>query len=249
MASPQNSIVSPLILGTHIHSVQIVDGFKETYVSFPETDFVENIRLLHDNNYDLVSLFCVESFEGTAGFTLFYVFEHPDIQDLYFVHRHLASMETTSVALIFPSASWYEREIQDGFGIDIMDTFDKRHLFLHEIYPDNFHPLRKKFQNQSFDLSEVVAPEKEYKFMPITGVGVYQIPVGPVHAGVIEPGPFRFSVIGETIYNLEIRHFYKHRGIEKLAEGKDPHDVVSIAEAISGDETVANAVAFCTAVE
>jgi formate hydrogenlyase subunit 5 len=81
------------------------------------------------------------------------------------------------------------------------------------------------------------------------GEGVYEIPVGPVHAGIIEPGHFRFSVIGETVYNLEIRMFYKHRGIEKLAEGKEPHDVVKIAESISGDETVANAVAYCTAVE
>lgn len=75
------------------------------------------------------------------------------------------------------------------------------------------------------------------------------IPVGPVHAGIIEPGHFRFSVIGETIFNLEVRLFYKHRGIEKLAEGKTPDDCVRIAEAISGDESVANAVAFCIGVE
>ncbi|MDO8687644.1 MAG: hydrogenase large subunit, partial [Dehalococcoidales bacterium] len=63
------------------------------------------------------------------------------------------------------------------------------------------------------------------------------------------PGHFRFSVIGETIFNLEIRMFYKHRGIEKLAEGKTPEQCVSIAETISGDESVANAVAFSLAVE
>lgn len=81
------------------------------------------------------------------------------------------------------------------------------------------------------------------------GEGVYQIPVGPVHAGIIEPGHFRFTVVGETIFNLEIRLFYKHRGIEKLAEGKTPGQCVRIAESISGDETVANATAFCMAVE
>jgi len=57
-----------------------------------------------------------------------------------------------------------------------------------------------------------------------SGEAVYQIPVGPVHAGIIEPGHFRFSVIGETIFNLEIRMFYKHRGLEKIAEGKTPQE-------------------------
>jgi Ni,Fe-hydrogenase III large subunit len=70
-----------------------------------------------------------------------------------------------------------------------------------------------------------------------------------VHAGIIEPGHFRFSVIGETIFNLEVRMFYKHRGLEKLAEGKSPSECVKIAEAVSGDETTANAVAYCMAVE
>jgi Ni,Fe-hydrogenase III large subunit len=83
----------------------------------------------------------------------------------------------------------------------------------------------------------------------VSGEGVYQVPVGPVHAGIIEPGHFRFSVIGETVFNLEIRMFYTHRGIEKLAEGKNPRDCTKIAEAVSGDESVANATGFCMAVE
>ena len=86
-------------------------------------------------------------------------------------------------------------------------------------------------------------------FKQVEGEGVYQIPVGPVHAGIIEPGHFRFSVIGETIFNLEVRMFYKHRGLEKFAEGKTPQECVKIAETISGDETVANAFAYCNAVE
>jgi Ni,Fe-hydrogenase III large subunit len=70
-----------------------------------------------------------------------------------------------------------------------------------------------------------------------------------VHAGIIEPGHFRFSVIGETIFNLEIRHFWKHRGLEKLAEGRTPDAAVSLAEAVSGDESAANACAFAMAIE
>ena len=70
-----------------------------------------------------------------------------------------------------------------------------------------------------------------------------------MHAGIIEPGHFRFSVIGETVFGLEIRMFYTHRGIEKCAEGKLPADCVAVAEAISGDESVANATGFCMAAE
>ena len=111
----------------------------------------------------------------------------------------------------------------------------------------SFHPLLKSFKNGP--ISPVEAPRKEYKFRQHKGEGVYQIPVGPVHAGIIEPGHFRFSVIGEPIFSLEIRLFYKHRGIEKLAEGKNPSECVALAEAVSGDESMANAAGFCMAVE
>jgi Ni,Fe-hydrogenase III large subunit len=106
----------------------------------------------------------------------------------------------------------------------------------------------KSFKNGRIENS-TSNDQNEYVFKQVKGEGIYQIPVGPVHAGIIEPGHFRFSVIGETIFNLEVRLFYTHRGLEKLAEGMNPPDCVRIAEAISGDETVSNAVAFCNAVE
>ena len=73
--------------------------------------------------------------------------------------------------------------------------------------------------------------------------------MGPVHAGVIEPGHFRFSVAGEPIINLEIRHFYTHKGVEKLFENISIDKAVFLAERISGDNSVAHAVAFCQAME
>ncbi len=92
-------------------------------------------------------------------------------------------------------------------------------------------------------------PGEPYQFKAIEGSSVYQIPVGPVHAGIIEPGHFRFSVIGETIVNLEVQLGYLHRGVEKLAEGRTPDEVVRISESISGDESAVNACGFCMAVE
>jgi Ni,Fe-hydrogenase III large subunit len=83
----------------------------------------------------------------------------------------------------------------------------------------------------------------------VEGPGVYEIPVGPVHAGLIEPGHFRFSVVGETILNLKARLWYVHKGIEKLFEGHRPEPRLALAERISGDTAVGHALAYVRAVE
>ncbi len=219
------------------------------YISVPEDSFYDTLAGISGKNVVLIGLFCVENFEGHPGFSLLYVLEKRNYGNIVILTRRLQQPSACSVAKLFPSACWFEREITDGFGIAFPDAFDQRRLFLHEVYPGGFHPLRKDFRNQPVITRETIPADSEYVFKQVTGEGVYQIPVGPVHAGIIEPGHFRFSVIGETIFNLEIRMFYKHRGIEKLAEGKTPQQAVCIAESISGDETAANAVAFCMAVE
>jgi formate hydrogenlyase subunit 5 len=219
---------------------------NEFYFYQGEEEFLKTVPVLSQKGFVLISLFCVQDFEGNLDFTLFYVFRLNGFTDVFTFIRHVVA-ETTSIATIFPSACWYEREIRDGFGIEFTDAFDKRRLFLHEAYPENFHPLLKSFRNGKIQFVE--NPKEAYTFKQVDGEGVYQIPVGPVHAGIIEPGHFRFSVIGEPVFNLEIRLFYKHRGIEKLAEGKSPLECVSLAEAVSGDESAANAAGFCMAVE
>jgi formate hydrogenlyase subunit 5 len=219
------------------------------YVSIPEEDFQNAFTAISGKDIVLIGLFCAQNFDGYTGFTLFYVLEKRNYGNIVIVTRRLPEPKAGSIAALFPSACWFEREITDGFGITFPDAYDQRRLFLHEVYAEGFHPLRKEFRNQPVITRDMIAPKDEYVFKEVTGEGVYQIPVGPVHAGIIEPGHFRFSVIGETIFNLEIRMFYKHRGIEKLAEGKTPSQAVCIAESVSGDETAANAVAFCMAVE
>ncbi|MBI4441125.1 NADH-quinone oxidoreductase subunit C [Candidatus Woesearchaeota archaeon] len=214
---------------------------NDNYTQMDENKFEKSISEL-EKSHDLVCLFCAQ--QGKR-FVLYYIFEKG--KQLLMMTKHLTGTTATSIAAQFPSACWYEREIRDGFGIEFDGLQDRRPLLLHEPYPDGFHPLLKSFKNQKIHTKKDVIDS--YPFMPITGEGIYHIPVGPVHAGIIEPGHFRFSVIGETIFNLEIRVFYKHRGIEKLAEGKQPRECIAIAEAISGDESVANAVAFCMAME
>ena len=227
---------------------EINDGLNgEFYLPFQEAELREVVKVMFENKFELLTLFCVENFTQN-GFTLFYAFEKVGHQEIPILQFTLGGNRAVSISKTFPSASWYEREVTDGFGIEFDGAFDKRRLFLHETYPDNFHPLLKSFKNGKIETQTPVT-SNEYVFKQVEGEGVYQIPVGPVHAGIIEPGHFRFSVIGETIFNLEVRLFYKHRGLEKLAEGLEPVECIKIAETISGDETVANAVAFCNAVE
>ena len=78
---------------------------------------------------------------------------------------------------------------------------------------------------------------------------MYEIPVGPVHAGIIEPGHFRFSAVGETVIDLKQRLYFTHKGTEKLFEGRGLDDGVKLAERVSGDTTVGHALAYCRAVE
>ena len=219
---------------------------NEHYVRIEEPEFESAVTHLAANKFVLISLFCCEGFSAKAAQTLFYVFER---RTSILVLVRGVNDRATSIGRIFPSASWFERECTDGFGVEFTGAFDTRRLFLHETYPEGFHPLKKTFRNAPMVTKMKIAPADEYPFREVKGEGVYQVPVGPVHAGIIEPGHFRFSVIGETIFNLEVRMFYKHRGIEKLAEGRLPRDCTRIAEAVGGDESVANATAFCMAVE
>ena len=88
-----------------------------------------------------------------------------------------------------------------------------------------------------------------YKFLPVEGKGLHQIPVGPIHAGIIEPGHFRFTANGETVVRLEERLGYVHKGVEKLFEDADIATGAKLVGRISGDSTVAYAFAFARAVE
>ena len=88
-----------------------------------------------------------------------------------------------------------------------------------------------------------------HPFLPVEGEGLHQIPVGPVHAGIIEPGHFRFTADGETVVRLEERLGYVHKGIERLLQGADIARGARLAGRVSGDSTVAYALAFARAVE
>lgn len=153
--------------------------------------------------------------------------------------------EFPSLVPVTPAAAWYEREIHDLFGLKPVGHPDLRPLVLHENWPRNLYPLRK-----DFDTNQVVEDAQGHYDIPgVKGEGVFEVPVGPIHAGIIEPGHFRFSQAGENIINLEAKLFFTHRGIEKAVEGLPVDTSFYQVERICGACTVSHALAFSQAVE
>jgi Ni,Fe-hydrogenase III large subunit/Ni,Fe-hydrogenase III component G len=195
----------------------------------------------------LVSLFADDARSKAGVFHLYYVFAL-DAAHGFFILRVPVSPEQPqfiSLTNALPAVNWQEREIQDLFGIKLEGHPNPRRCALHDDWPD-VHPLRK-----DFDLRTVMPPftGERHKFREVEGEGVFQVPVGPVHAGIIEPGHFLFSVAGEPVLYLQIRLFYTHKGTEKLFENIPVAHGVTLAESISGDSSFAHATAFCHAVE
>jgi Ni,Fe-hydrogenase III large subunit/Ni,Fe-hydrogenase III component G len=181
------------------------------------------------------------------AFTLRYVFEVDGAAGFVVASISVPAEDPTfpSLATRWYLASRFEREIHDLFGLVPTGHPDLRRLPLHQFWPGNYHPLLKDSTARQ-DFSDDGQP---YPFRRVEGEGLYEITVGPVHAGIIEPGHFRFSVEGETIINLESRMYFVHKGIEKLFETATLAQGVKLAERISGDSSVAHAMAFCQAVE
>lgn len=143
------------------------------------------------------------------------------------------------------AAHWYERYAMDMFGIVAVGHPDPRRLVHHENVPLGTHPLRKDF-SWNTTLAHADVP---YPMHHVEGEGVYEIPVGPIHAGIIEPGHFRINVAGERIIALEGKLFFTHKGVEKLLEGKSVEAAMPFVDRVSGDMAAAHALAYCQAVE
>lgn len=153
--------------------------------------------------------------------------------------------EFPSLTSHYVATARMERIIHDMFGLVPTDNPDLRPWLKHEHWPQTTFPLRKDF----FATTVLPRTSGHYPFIEAEGDGVYEIPVGPVHAGIIEPGHFRFLAVGEQILNLEERLGYVHKGIEKGMEGRDVLGGTRLAGRISGDATVAHTWAFCQAAE
>ncbi|KKC02611.1 NADH-quinone oxidoreductase subunit C [Mycobacterium nebraskense] len=149
-----------------------------------------------------------------------------------------------SLAYLSFAAGRFEREMADLYGVRCVGHPKARRLVRHAHWPEDWYPMRG---------DAPPAPEFDgagrFPFVTVEGPGVYEIPVGPVHAGLIEPGHFRFWVAGETVLRLKARLWFVHRGLEKLFEGRPPGGAVDLAERVSGDTSIAHALAHCLAIE
>jgi Ni,Fe-hydrogenase III large subunit/Ni,Fe-hydrogenase III component G len=152
------------------------------------------------------------------------------------------------LAHIFPQADRMQRAAFDLLGIRARDAVDQRKWLRHKAWSEEEFPLRKDFADLAADRKPL--PDVDgYPFIRVEGEGVHEIPVGPIHAGTIEPGHFRFSIIGERVLRLEQRLGYTHKGTEKRFEGMDLASGARFAGRVSGDSHSAYAWAYCMAVE
>jgi Ni,Fe-hydrogenase III large subunit/Ni,Fe-hydrogenase III component G len=149
-----------------------------------------------------------------------------------------------SITTTVHAAHWLEREMQDLLGVTPIGHPDPAPLVAHDGWPRGMHPQRRDF----------VVPEgmpwpPRFSFHRVEGDGVFEIPVGPIHAGIIEPGHFRFSTVGEAVIKLDVKLGWKYRGLEKLGEGQHWTRGLEIAERICGTCAFSHALAYCQAAE
>lgn len=221
----------------------------EIYLTVENKDFGKLCYLLHKQLNSAVKMFFAEDLRSLSkGYALYCVFLNEQRGSWIIVKEDIPSDNPVfaSLASDIYSASLFEREMKEMFGIEPQGNPDLRRLRLHdEVWPQGYFPLRKDFVH----FPESSLPNLQYKFKRVEGEGIFEVPVGPVHAGIIGPGHFRFSVAGEPIVNLEMRLGWTHRGIEKLLDGKTAFEAAGIFECISGDTAFGYSLAFCQSAE
>ena len=144
-------------------------------------------------------------------------------------------------------AHWYERALHDLFGL----CPDGHPRLKPVVINEAFHELSKGAQaplNTCAKLSEPIEPP-DFSYLHVAGTGIFELPVGPVHAGIIEPAHFRLSCLGETVVNLEVRLGFLHRGIEQRLTKVAWTKARFVAEAAASDTALANALAHAVAIE
>ncbi|MDD5681114.1 MAG: NADH-quinone oxidoreductase subunit C, partial [Candidatus Omnitrophica bacterium] len=221
----------------------------EIYLTVEDKDFGKLCYLLHKQLNSAVKMFFAEdACSVSKKYTLYCVFLNEQKHSWIIVRQDILPDNPvfTSLAKDIYSASLFEREMREMFGIEPRGNPDVRRLRLHdEVWPQGYFPLRKNFTLPP----KTVASDLQYKFKRVEGEGIFEVPVGPVHAGIIGPGHFRFSAAGEPIVNLEMRLGWTHRGIEKLIEGKTAFEAAKIFECISGDTAFGYSLTFCQSAE
>ncbi|MEO6800032.1 MAG: NADH-quinone oxidoreductase subunit C [Rhodanobacter sp.] len=214
------------------------------HVVVDATQWSHSALCMHDKGAGLFALWGADDRDRDGRFHIFAAFLLPD-QVLVLEHAPSGgATDYPSLTRWFPVADRLQRAVYDLLGMEA-DPRDTRPWLRHGGWPEHCFPLRR-----DVDAAEChPLDSRPYPFVAVTGDGVHEIAVGPIHAGTIEPGQFRFSVVGEKVLRLETRFGFAHKGIAKRFEGQLLHDGHRLAARISGDSTVAYSWAHCAALE
>lgn len=194
----------------------------------------------------LKTMFATDEQEKQGRFKVFTLFGVPGKNVFIAPYIMLNDGESfPSLTSVMPQVHLYEREINEFFGIDPSGHPHASRWLLHANWPEGVFPLRKDFEWNSRPADTGL----QNTLGMVEGEGVFEVPVGPVHAGIIEPGHFRFSMAGEEIVSLEPRLGFVHKGIEKLFETLPLDKKIVLSEHVSGDTSFTHALAFCQALE
>jgi Ni,Fe-hydrogenase III large subunit/Ni,Fe-hydrogenase III component G len=203
----------------------------------------DTARAVHAQGGRLIALWGSDERQRGGGFAVHCALAGADGLQWLTLALDAARPEYSDLAAIFPAAARMQRAAYDLLGLRARDAADTRPWLRHDAWSAERFPLRKD------DVPDAPVAPHPYPFVIVRGEGVHEIPVGPVHAGIIEPGHFRFSVVGERVLRLEERLGYTHKGIEKRFEALSINEGAKLAGRVSGDSTVAYAWAYAMAVE
>jgi Ni,Fe-hydrogenase III large subunit len=200
----------------------------------PEEVFRETVVAAVRDGWRLVSFFGMP--DGATESRLVAILAH-DASGSLGATSTVVGEDFESLTPRCPSAHLFEREIAEQCGV-----VPRGHPWL--------KPLRRHAPDHLAPAREPVTVDRDaYPFFRVKGEEVHEVAVGPVHAGIIEPGHFRFQAHGEEVLFLEIMLGYQHRGVERLLETANADRAVLVAEAIAGDTVVGHAAAHCGAIE
>ncbi len=211
----------------------------------PLSRFAEAAKALKNEYALLAAEWAADETPFGRGFGIYACFRK---ENEYLIVKTSASADAPSFPSLtkkFVPAFRFERQIQSLMGVTATGHPDTRPWIKHEDWPADAWPLRKSFPA----LQRLPRVTGDYRWVRADGEGIYEIPVGPVHAGIIEPGHFRFQAMGEDILNLEEKLGYVHKGIEKRFEALSWQQASRLAARVSGDSTVAHSLAYARTVE
>jgi Ni,Fe-hydrogenase III large subunit/Ni,Fe-hydrogenase III component G len=207
--------------------------------------WLQMTEVLHESGARFLSLWGADDRGRDECFRIYAAYLLPkSVMVLEHAIAEMATPSYPSIAALFPTALRMQRAVDDLLGITTEET-DTRGWLRHGGWPETVFPLRRDIDGgQQYSIIS-----EPYPFIAVEGDGVHEIAVGPVHAGIIEPGHFRFSVVGEKVLRLEERLGYTHKGIAKLFESLSQQEGHRLAARLSGDSAIAFSWAYCAALE